>query len=226
MVKIKWFYDDIMFNGISREKLEDTISKKINILKKIVDHVKDVEGEAYTKLIELKTQPGYTSRYIDAMILMNAVFLRLVRERSERPEDVEKKVTILGEILLENSTVKHDHVHIHENNSNASITIDWYKDILEYLQVRDDETEEYTELVKENIDRVIKCIEYTQEIPDTDYLFILKGWETTTMQGQIFKHISVHITGGKPYLIYSEEYERYGEHMVYYFRLGRIVIGK
>lgn len=221
MVKIDWFYDDIGFTSVTKKDLEEIIGKKKDLIETVYSHVKEVEGEAYINLVELKPQPGYTRRYIDVMVVTNTAMIRLVRERSERPEDVERKVTMLGELSIEDNITGHEHAH--EGAGYRDVDVEWYKDILEYLQVTIDEVQEYRQLISKNAGRIIACLNYTYETPDVDYYVLLKAWSTQSIQGRITRHVSAHAVNGKAYLIYSEEYEQFGEYMIYYFRLGRII---
>ena len=215
------YIERINYTGHTWSEIEEVVENKWSEIIESWRNARDIEAEAYIDLLEAKKPTSYREAYIELQLLTNTILVRYTRRKYTRLEDIESTITVLGEVKAKEPP---PHTHSHEHREGEA-TIEWYKDILEYLQVTNQEKQLYQKLVNENYERIKEAIEYTRETPETHYLVILHGeTEEPSPESIVMKHVGAHTVKEKTYLVYIEEHQRQNMIYHYYFRLGEIII--
>ena len=92
-----WFYEDLGFIDLSKFYWKDSI-RKLSTIEKIWEYVKELEAEAYYRILDLKFHRDYESTYIDLMILMDTIIVRYVKVKYNGNKDTKYYALMLGEV--------------------------------------------------------------------------------------------------------------------------------
>lgn len=216
---VEWFYDDIGFIGLTKDLIEKVLLEKIDTLVKIWSYVRELECEAYYKLFVLKSFNEYKESYIDLMILVNAIIIRYVVKNYDKLANIEYHTLMLGELKIKPPKNEHEHGR---SKANINLLIEWLRDIIDYLGLSDEEIVEYTDLTTRNIWRITKALYYSIEIPNTQYLIILKGWSTSRQLKNVTNIIGVWIDREETYLTLIEEHMIENQQIIYISKIAKI----
>ncbi len=176
---IRWFYEDLSFINLSKNSIEKTVLEKLSTIEEIWKYVKELEAEAYYKIMDIESSRDNVSTYIDLMILMDTIIVRYVELDHNGINDIEYYTLMLGEIKIASPKIKHEHTHRHDDIGG---TINWYKDMIDYLKITNKEIIEYSELVNNNVKRILEAKNHSMMTPNTVFLIILKGWSVENIQ--------------------------------------------
>ncbi len=216
-VVIDRFYDDIGFTSVSWEAVEEAVGKHLGVAMEAWRAARGAEAEAYLPVLWLRPPRGYSDAYIDLHMLANTVLVRHVKRRYTRPEDVEHYVLVLGELRAEPpESGGNSHGH-----GSTVFRLEWYADMLRYLEVTGEEMREYERLLRENVGRVETVLRHG--VSSASYLVILKAWEEKTLLRSIDRIVGVYVERNEPYLVYMEDHRSDSEETVYLFRMARLV---
>ena len=158
------------------------------------------------------------------MILMDTIIVRYVRVKYNGIKDTEYYALMLGEVKITSSKIKHEHIHEHDDD--IEISINWYKDVIDYLKITNEEIIEYNDLINKNVKRILEARKYSVKIPYTIFLIILKGWSVKRYSSNIISIVGALIDNKNIYLIYIEDNIMENQQITYMFKIAELKVEK